>query len=133
LLWAIIRVGFCRRWMTFAITKVLPLPVMPRSVCFSFLEKFSTSWFTAACCPGEGWNDAVSSNCIGFCGCLAVLLFFGYSALVVLMSYAEINWRDCLVFSSFVSSLRGLLADQKRAHHKRSEDFSKRRASRLTY
>ena len=64
--------------MTFAITKVLPLPVMPRSVCFSFLEKFSTSWFTAACCPGEGWNDAVSSNCIGFCGCLAVLLFFGY-------------------------------------------------------
>ncbi len=63
LLCAKINVGFWSLLMTFAMTKVLPLPVMPRSVCLSFVEKFSTNCSTAVSCPGEILYGEISSNC----------------------------------------------------------------------
>ena len=41
-------------------------PVMPRSVCLSFVAKFFTSFSTAVCCPCEVWYGEISSNCMGF-------------------------------------------------------------------
>ncbi len=63
LLCAKIKVGFCNLLMTFAITKVLPLPVIPRSVCLSLVLKFASNWSIAVCWPGEILYGETSSNC----------------------------------------------------------------------
>lgn len=57
-------VGFCSWLIMFAITKVLPLPVIPSKVCFSFVEKLSISFFTAVSWPGDVLKGETNLNCI---------------------------------------------------------------------